>query len=115
MFGTADGAFAEYASVPNGQVGVNPENVTYEQAAAVPIRVTALQAVRDHGSPPGQKVLIIGASGGVGSFAVPIAKAFGADVTGVCSTRKVGLVRSLGADRRSTTRGRTTRGRKATT
>jgi NADPH:quinone reductase-like Zn-dependent oxidoreductase len=100
VYGTCAGSFAEYASVRAGQLAPKPANLSFEQAAAVPISgLTALQAVRDHARvQPGQKVLIIGASGGVGTFAVQIAKAFGAEVTGVCSTAKVDLVRSIGAD-----------------
>jgi NADPH:quinone reductase-like Zn-dependent oxidoreductase len=102
VFGARDGAFAEYVSVrENGALALKPANLTFEQAAAVPVAaITALQALRDQGKiQPGQKVLINGASGGVGTFAVQIAKSYGADVTGVTSTRNVGLVRSLGADR----------------
>jgi NADPH:quinone reductase-like Zn-dependent oxidoreductase len=101
VFGGADGAFAEYVTVrEKGSLALMPGNVTFEQAAAVPIAaVTALQALRDYGKlQPGQKVLINGASGGVGTFAVQIAKALGAEVTGVCSTRNLALVRSIGAD-----------------
>jgi NADPH:quinone reductase-like Zn-dependent oxidoreductase len=100
VFGWCDGSFAEYASVPESQLALKPANLTFEQAAAVPISgFAALQALRDTGGvQPGQKVLIIGASGGVGSFAVQLAKAFGAEVTGVCSTKSMDLVRSIGAD-----------------
>lgn len=100
VFGTCEGSFAEYASAKEERLARKPANLTFEQAAAVPISGgTALQAVRDSAKVvPGQRVLVIGAAGGVGSFAVQVAKAFGADVTGVCSTAKVELVRSLGAD-----------------
>jgi NADPH:quinone reductase-like Zn-dependent oxidoreductase len=100
VFGVKGGAFAEYVTVAeDGALALKPPNLSFEQAAAVPIAaVTALQALRDKGRVrPGQKVLINGASGGVGSFAVQIARSFGAEVTGVCSTRNVELVRSLGA------------------
>ena len=94
------GSFAEYACARADRLAPKPANLSFEQAAAVPISaLTALQAVRDKAKvQPGEKVLVIGASGGVGTFAVQIAKAFGAEVTGVCSTAKVDLVRGLGAD-----------------
>ena len=99
VYGTCDGSFAEYARAKVSKLAPKPANLTFEQAAAVPISgSTALQAVRKAEVQPGQRVLILGASGGVGTFAVQIAKAFGAEVTGVCSTSKVDLVRSLGAD-----------------
>jgi NADPH:quinone reductase-like Zn-dependent oxidoreductase len=100
VFGIGQGSYAEYTSVLEDKLAPKPTNLTFEQAAVVPISgSTALQAVRDVGKvQSGQKVLIIGASGGVGTFAVQIAKSFGAEVTGVCSTTKVDLVRSLGAD-----------------
>jgi len=100
VFGTCEGSFAEYASAREDKLALKPAKLSFEQAAVVPISgVTALQAVRDKGLvEPGHKVLIIGAGGGVGTFAVQIAKAFGAEVTGVCSTAKINLVRSLGAD-----------------
>lgn len=100
VFGTCEGSFAEYVCAKEDKVARKPSHLTFEEAAASPISgVTALQAVRDAGQVTvGQKVLILGAGGGVGSFAVQLAKAFGAEVTGVCSTGKVELVRSLGAD-----------------
>ena len=100
VFGIGEGGFAEYATGTPGKLAPKPTNLSFVQAAAVPISaLTALQAVRDGGQvKPGQKVLILGASGGVGSYAVQIAKAYGAEVTGVASTVKLDLVRSLGAD-----------------
>jgi NADPH:quinone reductase-like Zn-dependent oxidoreductase len=97
---TAAGAFAEYATVAETELAPKPANLTFEQAAAVPLAgFTALQAIRDRGKvQPGQRVLINGASGGVGTLAVQIAKSFGAEVTGVCSTDNVDLVQSIGAD-----------------
>ena len=100
VFGVCEGSFAEYACMRAKKCLPKPANLTFEQAAAVPISgLTALQAVRDRGAVrPGQHVLVIGAAGGVGSFAVQVAKALGAEVTGVCSTSKLDLVRSIGAD-----------------
>ena len=100
VFGTCEGSFAEYVAAREDKLVLKPANLSFEQAAAVPISaLTALQAVRDKGHvEPGHKVLVIGAGGGVGTYAVQIAKSFGAEVTGVCSTAKVDLVRSLGAD-----------------
>jgi NADPH:quinone reductase-like Zn-dependent oxidoreductase len=101
VFGARDGAFADYVCVREDRaVAMKPAAVTFEQAAAVAVAaITALQGLRDKGQiQPGQKVLINGASGGVGTFAVQIAKSFGAEVTGVCSTRNVDTVRSIGAD-----------------
>jgi NADPH:quinone reductase-like Zn-dependent oxidoreductase len=100
VFGIGKGTFAQYARAREDKLAPKPANLTFEQAAAVAISgLTALQGLRDRGRVgPGQKVLVIGASGGVGTFAVQLAKAFGAQVTGVCSTTKVDLVRSLGAD-----------------
>jgi NADPH:quinone reductase-like Zn-dependent oxidoreductase len=101
VFGSCRGAFSEYACTSESALVPKPENVTFEQAASVPVAtVTALQGLRDKGRiQPGQKVLINGAAGGVGTFAVQIATSFAADVTGVCSTRNVDMVRSIGADR----------------
>src|SRR6266403_3182641 len=101
VFGGRGGAFAEYVCPRAARaIAVKPANITFEQAASVNIAgITALQAIRDKGKiQAGQKILINGASGGVGTFAVQIAKSFGADVTGVCSTRNVDMVRSIGAD-----------------
>jgi NADPH:quinone reductase-like Zn-dependent oxidoreductase len=100
VYGTCDGSFAEYARARAGLLAPKPANLSFEQAAAVPVSgLAALQAVRDKAQvQAGEKVLIVGASGGVGTFAVQIAKAFGAEVTGVCSTGKTDLVRALGAD-----------------
>jgi NADPH:quinone reductase-like Zn-dependent oxidoreductase len=99
VFGGRNGAFAEYVCVRNG-VAPKPSNLTFEEAAAAPVAaITALQGLRDHGHlQPGQQVLVNGASGGVGTFAVQIAKALGAEVTAVCRTRNVELAQSLGAD-----------------
>ena len=102
VFGGADGSFAQYVKVrAAGSVAAKPANLTFEQAAAVPVAaITALQALRDEGKlQAGQRVLVNGASGGVGTFAVQIAKALGAEVTAVCSTRNVETARSIGADR----------------
>ena len=100
VYGTCDGSFAEYACAQVGRLAPKPANLSFEQAAAVPVSgLAALQAVRDQAQvQAGQKVLVTGASGGVGTFAVQIAKAFDAEVSGVCSTAKLDLVRSLGAD-----------------
>jgi NADPH:quinone reductase-like Zn-dependent oxidoreductase len=100
VFGIGVGAFAEYARAREDKLVPKPANLTFEQVAVVATSgLTALQGLRDKGRVgPGQKVLVIGASGGVGTFAVQLAKAFGAEVTGVCSTTKVDMVRSLGAD-----------------
>jgi NADPH:quinone reductase-like Zn-dependent oxidoreductase len=100
VFGIGIGSYAEYARAPEDKLAHKPENLTFEQAAVLAVMgSTALQALRDQGKvEPGQEVLIIGASGGVGTYAVQIAKAFGAHVTGVCSTKKVEMVRSIGAD-----------------
>ena len=100
VFGIGKGAFAEYAVAPEGKLAPKPANLSFEQAAAIAISgLTALQALRDVAKvQAGQKVLVIGASGGVGTYAVQVAKAFGAHVTGVCSTSKVDMVRAIGAD-----------------
>jgi len=101
VFGACSGAFAEYACASEGALAAKPGNVSFEQAASVPIAaLTALQGLRDKGEiQPEKKVLINGAAGGVGTFAVQIAKSFGAEVTGVCSARNLEMVRSIGADR----------------
>ena len=101
VYGSTNGSFAEYAAVPVAKLAPKPAAATYEQAAAVPISgYAAVQAVRDHGAVrAGQKVLVLGASGGVGHLAAQIAVSYGADVTGVCSTDKVDLVRDLGVPR----------------
>jgi NADPH:quinone reductase-like Zn-dependent oxidoreductase len=100
VFGVAEGAFAEYACAAQNKLALKPANLSFEAAAAVPVAAcTALQGLRDRGRiQPGQKVLINGASGGVGTFAVQIAKSFGAEVTAVCSTRNLDMARSIGAD-----------------
>lgn len=101
VFGVGRGTFAEYACALEDKLARKPETASFEQMAAVPVAgLTAFQALRDKGQlQPQQKILINGAAGGIGTFAVQIAKSFGANVTGVCSTRNVELVRSLGADR----------------
>ena len=100
VFGTCEGSFAEYAAAREDKLALKPANLSFEEAAVIPISgMTALQALRDKGRvSPGDKVLIIGAGGGVGTFSVQLAKAFGAEVTGVCSSSKVDLVLSIGAD-----------------
>ncbi|RSM78660.1 NAD(P)-dependent alcohol dehydrogenase [Kibdelosporangium aridum] len=100
VFGTCGGAFAEYATTRPSKITAKPKNLTYEQAAAIPTSATtALNALRDKGEvKAGQRVLVIGAGGGVGSYAVQIAKMYGADVTGLCSTSKLDFVKSIGAD-----------------
>jgi NADPH:quinone reductase-like Zn-dependent oxidoreductase len=101
VFGVSGGSWAEYTIAREGRLAKKPSNLSFEEAAAVPVAaVTALQALRDKGEvQPGQKVLVNGASGGVGTFAVQLAKLFGAEVTAVCSTGNVEQARSLGADR----------------
>jgi NADPH:quinone reductase-like Zn-dependent oxidoreductase len=100
VFGIGKGSYAEYVRAREDKLAPKPENLTFEQAAVLAIMgSTALQALRDHGKVrPGQEVLVIGASGGVGTYAVQIAKAYRAHVTGVCSSAKVEMVRSIGAD-----------------
>jgi len=99
VYGFGHGAFAECVAVPHGSLALMPESLTFEQAAAVPLAaVTALQGLRAGGLRPGQDVLVVGASGGVGTFAVQIARHLGARVTGVCSTRHVDMVHRLGAE-----------------
>lgn len=100
VFGWCRGAFAEYAAASENGLAIKPTDLTFEQAAAIPMAGSvALQALRDHGQvQPGQKVLVNGASGGIGTYAVQIAKSLGAEVTGVCGTSNVDMVRSIGAD-----------------
>jgi NADPH:quinone reductase-like Zn-dependent oxidoreductase len=100
VYGTCDGSFSEYARARASRIAPKPAKLSFEQAAALPVSaLAAVQAIRDHAQvQPGQKVLIIGASGGVGTFAVQIAKAYGAEVTGVCSTTKMDMVQAIGAD-----------------
>ena len=100
VYGESAGSFAELLRAPERVLGLKPSNLTFEEAAAMPVAaITALQGIRDHArAAPGRHVLVNGASGGVGHFAVQIAKALGAEVTGVASTRNVAMVRSLGAD-----------------
>ena len=100
VFGTCNGSFAEYACAREDRLALKPANVSFEEAAAIPVAATtALQGLRNKGQiQPGQKVLVNGASGGVGTFAVQIAKSYGTEVTGVCSTRNLDLVRKIGAD-----------------
>ena len=101
VYGMCNGAFAEYACASESSVVIKPDNVTFDQAACVPVvGLSSLQGLRDKGKiQPGQKILINGAAGGMGTFSVQIGKSFGADVTAVCSTRNADMVRSLGADR----------------
>ena len=100
VFGAGAGSFAEYTVVPENELALKPTKSSFEEAAAIPVAaITALQGLRDNGQiQPGQKVLVNGASGGVGTFAVQIAKSYGTEVTGVCSTRNLEMVRSIGAD-----------------
>src|SRR3989454_3134355 len=100
VFGVCAGGFAEFASARENKLALKPANISFEEAAAVPVAaITAVQGLRDKGKiQPGQKVLVNGASGGVGTFAVQIARSFGTEVTGVCSTRNLDMVRSIGAD-----------------
>jgi NADPH:quinone reductase-like Zn-dependent oxidoreductase len=100
VFGVCRGAFAEYVCAPEDKLALKPANISFDEAAAVPVAaVTALQGLRDQGRiGPSQKVLVDGASGGVGTFAIQIAKSFGAEVTAVCSTTKLDTARSIGAD-----------------
>src|SRR6266849_5057656 len=100
VFGVCNGSFAEYACGKEGRLALKPNNNSFEEAAAIPVAaITALQGLRDKGQiQPGQKVLVNGASGGVGTFAVQIAKSYGTEVTGVCSTRNLDMVRKIGAD-----------------